>query len=254
MRKNRVLIMIILILAVTGSYLVLAEDEIHRALMNELSMKCMIPRGSDAVSRKKETIIYVLGSTQERLKYHFQTAAALYNGRVAERIFILSRPGITEYSPTLRRNLTNDEWAARELVSLGVPAGNVEAVPVPSGFFGTFSEGRRISRLGRERGYRRLVLVSSPHHTRRVHLTFSHFLGGEMAIYVCGASDPASLFNLLAEYVKYTWYRWVLIPVSSISVHSRTGIPSSQSQVFHRGNAENIPDRVCGAAWAVPWY
>jgi len=237
LNKNWNISLIVLILAVTGVILALAgsqymrnyrmtiRDDLYRMLMNELTVKCMISRGDNSASRKRETMIYVLGSTQERLKYHFQTAATLYKEGVADRIYILSRPGITEYSPTMQRNLTNDEWAARELVRLGVPAGDVEAVPVPSGFFGTFSEGRRISRFARDRGYKRLVLVSSPHHTRRVYLTFSHFLGGGMDFFVCGSSDPAGMVTLMAEYAKIAWYHWVLIPYASRSSRSQKNIP-----------------------------
>ena len=212
---------------VTGIIVVMAEsncfretrltlrDGAYRVLMSKLSQKVMIPRDENDVSKKKETMIYVLGGNQERLKYHFQTAAALYKERIADRICILSRPGSTEYSPELLRNLTNDEWAVWELKGLGVSARDVEAVPVPSGFYGTYSEGARISRFARDRGYKRLVLVMSPHHARRAYLTFSHFLGGGIDLYVYGSSDSANLVTLLVEYGKLLWYRWVLLPVSS---------------------------------------
>jgi len=251
--KPRILMLIVLILAVAGAYIAMAESEyfrncrlkildgVHRTLMNELSMVSTIPHGSDTSSRKSKTMIYVLGSTQERLKYHFHTAAALYE-EVGARIYFLSRPGYTEYSSKLLRNLTNDEWSVRELGSLGVPADDVEAVPVPSGFFGTFSEGARISRFAHERGYKHLILVSSAYHAKRVHLAFSHFLRGGMDIYVCGANDPASLATLLLEYVKIVWYRWVLIPWNSASFGARKGIPGSRSVISHALNAENNPD------------
>lgn len=225
----RNLFLIVLILAATGTYIAMAESDyirtyrmilsvgIHGTLMNELSVKNMITPGANAAFRKSETMIYVLGSTQERLKNHYRTAAALYMEGVAGKIYILSRPGITEYSPKLLRNLTNDEWSVRELGTLGVPAGDVEAVPVPSSFFGTFREGSEISRFARERGYKRLVLVTSPHHASRAFLSFSHFAGGTMEVYVQSSSDPASLGTLFAEYGKYIWYRWVLI-----SVYTRT--------------------------------
>jgi len=256
--KTGHLFLIVLILAATGTYVAMAESEyfrtyrmilragIHDTLMNELSMKSMIPRGANAASGKSETMIYVLGSAQERLKHHYRTAAALYKEGVADRIYILSRPGITEFSPKLLRNLTNDEWSVRELGTLGVPAGDVEAVPVPSGFFGTFCEGSRISRFARERGYRRLVLVSSPHHARRVHLTFSHFAGATMEVYVPASSDPASLGTLFAEYGKYVWYRRVLIPVAPLAFHARECAQASRRAGLHISIAESVLHRVSG--------
>jgi hypothetical protein len=39
---------------------------------------------------------------------------------VAYKILIMTEPGITEYSPDLDRNLTNDEWVVMKLISIGV--------------------------------------------------------------------------------------------------------------------------------------
>lgn len=231
--------LIAMTLAATGTYVAMAKSEyfqaycmilrdgIHGTLMNELSMNSTIHRGANAASGNSKTMIYVLGSTQERLKHHYQTAAALYKEGVADRIYILSRPGITEYSQKHLRNSTNDEWSVRELGALGVPAGDVESVPVPSGFFGTFCEGIRISRIARERGYKRLVLVSSPHHAKRVHLTFSHFAGSMMEVYALASSDAASMGTLFAEYGKYVWYRRVLIPLAPLVFHAHECAPAT---------------------------
>lgn len=53
--------------------------------------------------------IYILGGSQRSLEYKFETAADLYNSGVRKKVLILHHPGITEYSPSLRRNLTNDD-------------------------------------------------------------------------------------------------------------------------------------------------
>jgi hypothetical protein len=230
------------------SYLMTLRAGIRGKLMTELSIETVIPPGPDAASGESATMIYVLGSAQERLTFHFRTAADLYKQGIGNRIFILSRPGITEYSPKLSRNLTNDEWSVRELAALGVPAGDVEAVPVPSGFFGTFREGGRISRLARERGNKRLVLVCSPHHAKRVHLTFSHFAKGTMEVYVQGSGDPAGLAALVAEYGKYVWYRRVLIPGASVLFRARKGAPASRRKDPEPSMGDGATDRVRHAA------
>ena len=187
--------------------------DVRATLLEDLSMGNALPDRQSASWEKSKTMIYILGGTQDSLKNHFQIAAGLYNKGIADKVYILARPGITEYNPALSRNLTNDEWSIRELGELGVKSKDIESVSVPQHFFGTYSEALGISRLARQRGYRRLILVSSIYHTRRVHLAFSHFLDGAVEIYVAGSRDPAGLGALLVEYAKYLGYREILIPV-----------------------------------------
>jgi len=159
-------------------------------------------------------MIYVLGGTQRSLEQNFRMASALYQKGLADKIFFLSRPGITEYSRELSRNMTNDEWSIRELEKSGVSSQKTEAVAVPSHVFGTYSEAKRISRLAKARGYKRLLLISSLYHTRRVYQTFSRFLGGEVEIFVYGSNDQAGLGALLVEYAKCVGYSRVLLPLA----------------------------------------
>lgn len=240
--KTTFLLLLVLILAAGGAYLFLVETGYFRTrptslrariqdmLMNELSMKSTAPRKDDAVSGKSKAMIYVMGGDQDRLKYQFETAANLLKRGVAERIHILSRPGITEYSPKNQRNLTNDEWSVRELEGFGVSVGAVKIVPEPPGFFGTYSEGRAISRFARESGVKRLVLVASPQHARRVYATFSHFLDHTMDIYVEVSGDPANLPELCVEYGKYLWYSRVLIPVARLAALVKRGVPRHETR------------------------
>jgi hypothetical protein len=65
-------------------------------------------------------MLYVLGAAQGRLGHHLELASHLYLRGLARTIYILDRPGITEYSPALNRNLTNNEWAVAKLEKLGV--------------------------------------------------------------------------------------------------------------------------------------
>jgi len=50
-----------------------------------------------------------LGGSQRSLELKYKTASELFHKGICKRIWILSRPGKTEYSKSLRRNLTNDE-------------------------------------------------------------------------------------------------------------------------------------------------
>jgi len=160
------------------------------------------------------TMIYVLGGNQDSLSSRFETASRLYHRGVAGKIHILSRPGITEFSPELRRNLTNDEWSAGELEKRNVEREDVVPVPVTPSFFGTLNEARRVSGMIREQKCRRLVLVTSSCHTRRSFDAFSGFLAGiPVEICVYGAGHRGGFMNLVVENVKRIVYNYVLIPI-----------------------------------------
>ena len=83
------------------------------------------------------SVAYVLGGTQDSLSFKWKTVARLYAERKVRNILILHKPGITEYSPVLGRNLTNDEWAIGKLKEEGVAAEAVEFVSVPPAIFDT---------------------------------------------------------------------------------------------------------------------
>ena len=95
----------------------------------------------------KVDVLYVLGSFQKSLKFKFKTAADLYYKGICKKILILSRTGKTEYSVSLGRNLTNDEWSILKLKEFGVPKEHIEPIKIKEGFFGTFAEAKGISSL-----------------------------------------------------------------------------------------------------------
>jgi uncharacterized SAM-binding protein YcdF (DUF218 family) len=160
-------------------------------------------------------IIYVLGGSQKSLESRFKTASALYRDGAAGKVLTDSRRGITEYSPRLGRNLTNDEWAVDRLMDLGVQKSDIEFVSIPGNFWGTYHEARAISELTLKRGYRYLFLVSSRYHTRRVWDSFSKMLQGRnVSIYVYPSEDPSTLKELVIEYVKLLTYDNLLLPLS----------------------------------------
>ncbi len=165
---------------------------------------------------KSRNILYVLGGTQKSLKKKFKTAAELYNRGLCKKILILSAPGIIEYDPRLGRKLTNDEWAINKLVELGVRKEDIEPVSLEKGFFGTFTEAKGISALVLKRGYKHLILVTSPYHTMRTWVTFSKFLKdrgitlyiyASNTLYIYASNDNIGLHNLLLEYFKLLLYK-----------------------------------------------
>ena len=142
-------------------------------VLNSISGKLILEKNLPSnVSEKKEIkikpLIYVLGGNQDSLVNRFRKAASLYHKGFSKKILILSRPGITEFSPELGRNLTNNEWAIKELEKLNVRKEDVEPVSVQNNGFGTLSEARNLSDVVRKRGCNRLILVTSDYHTRRV--------------------------------------------------------------------------------------
>ena len=116
----------------------------------------------------KVDALYVLGGGQTSLKYRYKTVADLFYKGICKRILILSSTGKTEYSRSLGRNLTNDEWSILKLKEFGVPKEHIEPVKIESGFFGTFTEAKGISSLIKIRGYKSLLLVSTPYHSHRL--------------------------------------------------------------------------------------
>jgi len=157
-------------------------------------------------------IIYVLGGAQDSLKYRFGTAASLYKEAAAHTIAILSRPGITEYDPSLKRNLRNDEWSIKTLRELGVRKEDVELLGPEHGFFGTLTEAEECSREVVNRAYDVLILVSSYYHTARVQVSFAAYLDNrQVKMFIYGADDCPGLFGLLLEYLKLIIYRYVLL-------------------------------------------
>jgi uncharacterized SAM-binding protein YcdF (DUF218 family) len=157
-------------------------------------------------------IIYVLGGSQNSLNYRFKTAAGLYQKKTARKIIILSRPGITEYDPSLRRNLTNDEWSVKRLEELGVEKEYVEPLSFKYGFFGTLTEARGVSQEVINKGYDVLILVSSPYHTARVRESFSKYLRGKnINVFIYRSDDYPRLWGLVLEYFKLVLYKNILL-------------------------------------------
>ena len=155
--------------------------------------------------------VYVLGGGQESLRAKFKTVSSLYDQGRVKKVHILSRPGRTEFDPSLGRNLSNDEWSLQTLEQFGVPSEAVRTVPVQSGLFGTFSEARAVARLAEQRSWSDLLLVTSPHHTRRVRESFQACLSSaNVRIQVISSRDSQRLHELLREACKLIVYELIL--------------------------------------------
>ncbi|OGW51651.1 MAG: hypothetical protein A2Z50_06370 [Nitrospirae bacterium RBG_19FT_COMBO_42_15] len=188
------------------------HKEFKALLISRLAKAAPLPDNFNNSYTQSKNVIYVLGGGQESLKYRFKTAANLYHQGAAKKIFILSRRGITEYDPLLKRNLTKNEWAIKRLIELGIEKKDIEAVSIEEDFFGTLSEANSIPQIAKERGYSNLILVSSSYHTMRVWVSFSEFTEGkEAALFIYGAEDHARLSGLLFEYFKLIIYKEVLL-------------------------------------------
>lgn len=198
------------------------EDRIMPYLMKGLVFEHHLPRDNQGSSPDTSSVVYVLGGTQESLEYKCKTVGQLYAEEVARHVLTLHRPGITEFSPALGRNFTNDEWVTVKLKEEGVAVETVEFVPVPPATFDTFAEARGVSALARSRKVKRLVLVSSTHHTKRVWLSFSHFnADNAFESYIYGSEERAGFFELLMENMKLGVYRYFVFPIDRLRGHFR---------------------------------
>jgi uncharacterized SAM-binding protein YcdF (DUF218 family) len=94
----------------------------------------------------------------------------------------------------------------------GVHPGAVEPVSIDPGLFGTYSEAEALATLVRKHQWESLLLITSPHHTRRVRESFRQCLkGAGIALRVIPSKQQASLGELLKELIKLTVYRVVLL-------------------------------------------
>jgi uncharacterized SAM-binding protein YcdF (DUF218 family) len=156
-------------------------------------------------------VVYVLGGTPDSLKAKFKTASKLVRDGRAARVLVLSQQALMAFGPARGRNLTADEWAVENLGAFGITADAIEFVAFEEGFFGTWSEAKGLSRLVAERGYRRVILVTSAFHSRRVWESFSRTIGQpDTSLFLHFSEEPAYLRHLLPEYVKLLVYRALL--------------------------------------------
>jgi len=80
------------------------------------------------------------------------------------------------------------------------------------GFFGTLSEAKGIAKLIKERRYDTVILITSPHHTHRVKISFEHFIqNNSTKLYVQGSEEESSFMEIIMEFIKLNVYKYLLL-------------------------------------------
>jgi len=196
-------------------------DRITLRLMKGVVFEHKIPRCNNGRLPDTSLVVYVFGGTQESMNYKWRIVGQLYAEGTARKILLLDRPGNTEYSPVLGRNLTNNEWSTGKLKEEGVAVENVEFISVAPAFFDTFAEAREISALVRSHRIKRLILVSSMHHTKRAWLSISHFNADNVfESYIHGSEEKAGIIELLRENLTLRIYRYFILPIDRLRAGS----------------------------------
>jgi uncharacterized SAM-binding protein YcdF (DUF218 family) len=108
-------------------------------------------------------------------------AAALFQARWAPQIVASGR--------MLRPYASIADLMARDLESQGVPTSAI--VPFSHRADGTLEEAEELRVLIDQKGWRRILLVTSNYHTRRARYIFHKVLPGTIRLEVAGASDSA---------------------------------------------------------------
>ena len=177
-------------------------------LLDQLTYSRSLPDDSDRLF----DVLYVLGGTPDSLEAKFKVAANLLRQGKAALLLVSSENTRMRFSADLGRNMTWNEWVLSELKKLGIGSDAVRLVILEEGFFGTWSEAKAVSRLVREEGNGRLILVTAPYHSRRVWESFSHTTRNpEMRLFLYLSDERVYLRNLFVEYVKLQVYRLLFL-------------------------------------------
>lgn len=189
------------------------HNELKAYLIKQLTEVNPVPDKPREGPSQSDAVVYVLGGSQKDLKERFTSAVALCKQGPCSRILLFNEPGITEYDPELSRNLTNGEWSIKKMTGLGVKRESLELVSFKKGIFGTFTEAKGLSDIAAQRGYKRIILVTSQCHTKRTWITFSKtFAKKNIALSIQAAHDSVKLRDLLYEYSKFVIYKYILLP------------------------------------------
>jgi uncharacterized SAM-binding protein YcdF (DUF218 family) len=179
-RPRRLLAGLLVALGVLAVGAVLAHQPLLRLVGAALIVE-------DALERA-DAIVVVAGGTPTREA----AAAALLREGWAPRVIVSN-----DYTPARVRELVR--LGIRPLDFQGESRRALELYGVPPGAIITLSESVRITeaelravhRAALAQGFRRLILVTSPHHTRRVRLVWSRESRGDVAALVVSARADA---------------------------------------------------------------
>ena len=149
--------------------------------------------------------IIVLAGSAEYEERNLE-AARLYKEGAAPRI-ILTNDGVRGgWNNELGRNPYFVEKARWLLTANGVPDAAIEEIPHPirdRGEIGTEVEAKKVLAYCREKGYKRLLIVTSAYHTRRALMVYSAAAGLLGARSAVGIAHPGSAAG---EIPNLTWW------------------------------------------------
>lgn len=179
-RPRRALAVVFIGLVVLATGAVLAHQPLLRMVGGALVVE-------DALQRA-DAIVVVAGGTPS----HEAAAAALFREGWAPRVIVSN-----DFTPARVRELIAlgvrrfdlQGESRRALEAYGVPAAAIIALDEPVQI--TEAELRVVRQAAVAQGYRRLILLTSPHHTRRVRLIWSREARGEVeGLVVSARGDP----------------------------------------------------------------
>ncbi len=165
----------------------------------------------------KADALVVLGGAKS-YRERVRRAAELWRQGLAPAVVINDDRSQLGWSNADERNLTARERTARFLARSGVPARDIQVLPAQTD--NTFDEAVALLRYARTRGFRSLILVTSPYHSRRALRTFDAvFRDSRIAIgiepVVDGIESPPAAYWWLkrngwrfvpSEYLKLAYY------------------------------------------------
>ena len=180
---------------------------IKNLILDELFVSFPVPAYSDVDA------IYILGGTDKSLEKKFRVASEFLKKKSAKKLYMLSIVGVNKYIKDLGKYLTFDEWGCYQLKKSGIPEEIIDFVKIEKGNFGTLSEAMHFSEIAMNKGYEKILLISSEYHTKRVELSFRKFLDAEkITIYIHGAADKIRLRHAVIEFIKLKIYKYFILP------------------------------------------
>ncbi len=140
-----------------------------------------------------DLIVVLSGSVPDRPRY----AAVLYQRGLAPRLLCASSM-VPEYLQVAGPSLTHAELSATVLLKMNIPEKDILVLNQSTS---TFEELIIVRDLMLERKWKRVILVSSPYHLRRIRLTWNH-LSEETSLEAIVRGTPYARFH------RDTWWRY----------------------------------------------
>ncbi|MEM6344908.1 MAG: YdcF family protein [Bacteroidota bacterium] len=195
------IVLLVIVTLVGGIYLL--RFPILRGLGNALI--------KEDTAQKSEAMFILSGQADERVSY------ARYIDKemgLAPKIITLGA-GISPTLQAIGMSISDAEIARRALISGGIDSLRIEAIPIGTS---TFEESEEILGFSQVRGYKKIIILSSKFHTRRVRNVFrDKFREAGIEVVIMGAEpkdyelekwweDEAALLFVNNEYVKLLYY------------------------------------------------